>query len=66
MKSSHNLFLLDNCSPGRYSMYGTVPCTPCPVGYYSDHQGATECTQCEDGTTTEIQGSSSVHQCQSK
>ena len=58
--------LSDYCPPGKYSAYGTVPCTPCAVGSYTDVKRATECTVCPLGMTTSNEGTASSEGCQRK
>ncbi|KAM7291186.1 sushi, von Willebrand factor type A, EGF and pentraxin domain-containing protein 1 [Ixodes scapularis] len=53
----------DACSPGTYSISGTKPCAPCPVGFYQPLRNQTSCMKCENGLSTHTVGSTAKSDC---
>ncbi|EEC13583.1 neurogenic locus notch, putative [Ixodes scapularis] len=55
---SVHVFRIINCPVGTYYHNGTT-CLPCPIGTYSDLEGASSCLSCPDNKTTLSEKSSS-------
>lgn len=51
------------CSPGTYSDTGLEPCSPCPLNFFQEREGATKCDECPMANRTLKVGASSPDQC---
>lgn len=51
------------CQPGTYSDTGLEPCSPCPLNFYQEREGATRCDECAMSNRTLKVGASSADQC---
>lgn len=51
------------CQPGTYSDTGLEPCSPCPLNFYQEREGAIKCDECHPGNRTLKVGASSPDQC---
>lgn len=51
------------CQPGTYSDTGLEPCSPCPLNYYQEREGATKCDECAMANRTLKVGASAPDQC---
>ncbi|ETV78447.1 hypothetical protein, variant [Aphanomyces astaci] len=51
------------CTPGTFSPAVDVDCTACPIGSYSDTEGATTCTPCPKGQCNPNPGSRACVMC---
>jgi len=51
------------CQAGTYSDTGLEPCSPCPLNFYQEREGATRCDECAMGNRTLKVGASSQDQC---
>lgn len=49
-KAEKNLCV--ECPVGTYSRIGSIACTPCPNGSFSDVEGSKKCIPCGSGTTS--------------
>ncbi|XP_048245051.1 sushi, von Willebrand factor type A, EGF and pentraxin domain-containing protein 1-like isoform X2 [Haliotis rufescens] len=51
------------CGPGMFSPTRSLPCSPCPHGFYQPHHGAASCRPCPPGTTTQSTHNNNVSAC---